>query len=616
MSTESLATRVYWALRIATAAPREGRLPFSRRRIDRSARRHLRGAVEHAYRYVPHYRELFDARGLRSSDFTSTADLARLPILERSELQADPERFVSTALPREELIELRTGGSSGEPVAIYHDPAALFEGAIHRERRRAIYIREANRRVRLRVMSFGTKLSSGRVTAREFSRRSLIPRSIRLVGESRSLLAPFEENVRAIERFKPDVLGGHGSYLEALMDYIGDRGGASHMPKLLVYGGDAVSDRARHEIPRRFGTAVYGSYAAIEAFHLGFECDAHRGYHMNVDLYPTRLVDAEGREVGTGESGDVVVSNLVHRGTVLLNYRLGDRAHWLGEPCPCGRKLPLLSHIEGRIDDWLEMPDGTLLHPQAFRGHRGPLSEEIDRIRSYQLEQRSPAELLLRIVPVPDLAEGERGVLAERLRANLGEVVGERVEIEVDFVAELPRTARGKVRTVISPSSRRRAAGAGDLELRPARPDELEAILAVMEPANMHRVDSPEMPRLELDRFTVAELDGELVGAAGWELLEPELAKTTLLSVLPRVRGRGVGEALQRARMEQMARAGARRVRTNADRPATIAWYKREFDYEEVGRLPKEDAFGDPEIAEWTTLEAPLPTAAEEPSPR
>jgi N-acetylglutamate synthase-like GNAT family acetyltransferase len=144
------------------------------------------------------------------------------------------------------------------------------------------------------------------------------------------------------------------------------------------------------------------------------------------------------------------------------------------------------------------------------------------------------------------------------------------------------------------------------LVIRPARPVDREAILALMEPANMHRLDSPEMPSFDIDRFFVAELDGRIVGAAGWELLDEGLAKTTLLAVDPAAGGRGIGSALQRTRMGAMRAAGAERVRTNADRPETIAWYRRHFGYREVGTLAKEDEFGHPGIDRWVTLEADL----------
>ena len=52
--------------------------------------------------------------------------------------------------------------------------------------------------------------------------------------------------------------------------------------------------------------------------------------------------------------------------------------------------------------------------------------------------------------------------------------------------------------------------------LRPARPDDRDAILECLRPWNMHHVPSPEMEQVELDRFFVAELSGRVVGAAGY----------------------------------------------------------------------------------------------------
>jgi hypothetical protein len=63
---------------------------------------------------------------------------------------------------------------------------------------------------------------------------------------------------------------------------------------------------------------------------------------------------------------------------------------------------------------------------------------------------------------------------------------------------------------------------------------------------------------------------------------------------------------LQELRMEKMREAGAKRVITNADRPETIAWYKRHFGYREVGETPKLHEFGLPDVDHWTTLEADL----------
>jgi phenylacetate-coenzyme A ligase PaaK-like adenylate-forming protein len=117
------------------------------------------------------------------------------------------------------------------------------------------------------------------------------------------------------------------------------------MNKLVAttYSSDSLSSSVRRLIAEKFGLPVLSTYEAVEAFKIGFECHQRVGIHLNIDLYPVRVVNAQGEPLPDGESGDVVVSNLVNRATVLLNYRLGDIATKLSVPCPCGRSLPLLS---------------------------------------------------------------------------------------------------------------------------------------------------------------------------------------------------------------------------------------------------------------------------------
>ena len=81
------------------------------------------------------------------------------------------------------------------------------------------------------------------------------------------------------------------------------------------------------------------------------------------------------------------------------------------------------------------------------------------------------------------------------------------------------------------------------------------------------------------------------------------------MAVDPALRGRGIGERLQRLRMRELRALGCELVVTNADLPETIAWYKRKFGYRDVGRVDKLHEFGAVEIDAWTTLEAKLDDA-------
>ena len=149
---------------------------------------------------------------------------------------------------------------------------------------------------------------------------------------------------------------------------------------------------------------------------------------------------------------------------------------------------------------------------------------------------------------------------------------------------------------------------------RRARQEDYDPILRVLEFANFHRIPSAEMPSFAIARCFVAELDGVIVGAAGFTLMNDGRGKTTLMAVDPECRRSGIGRKLQELRMREMSRLGCRSVVTNADLRDTIAWYKKHFGYREIGTLAKLHEFGDPDVDHWTTLETDLAPWSEEPS--
>lgn len=427
---------------VALHGPLQGRFPFrSPQVIERAQRRRLAATVAHAHRHVPHYRETMDRIGLTPGDLTTVADLARLPMIERADVQRDPERFVSRARPIERHMRMVTAGSTGAPISIYRDASSLlrWRGAYH-QRAGAIHRRAAGRRRGLRTL--GVEHPPGPNTPTGQAGLSAL---LRLVGARHSrvsLFDPLEHTVEELNRFRPDMLVSHGSYLEALFAHLDASGARFHRPRVVVYGGDGMSASARALVSEGFGIPVLGVYGAYETTSLGFECPESLGYHLNADLNPVRIVDADGREVADGETGEVVVSNLVNRATILLNYRLGDLASKLARECPCGRSLPLLSYVQGRTDEWLRSASGEPVHSQiVYAG----LDFERDVIR-YQALQRAPGRVELKLVARPG---ADREAIQSRARARYVDKLSAPLEFDFAFVEDLPRTARGKTRTVI-----------------------------------------------------------------------------------------------------------------------------------------------------------------------
>jgi phenylacetate-CoA ligase len=179
------------------------------------------------------------------------------------------------------------------------------------------------------------------------------------------------------------VVRSYGSFLELLYGTVVAKGLHMHRPKLVVYGGDRLSARGRELIESTIGIPVISRYNCVESFKIGFFCEERHGFHLHEDLCHVRIVDAEGRTVPDGTHGEVVISNLVNRGTVLLNYRLGDLATILTEPCPCGRTTRILSELEGRVSEFVRLRDGVMFTPTMLADLMEPYGDVI----RYQLVQ-------------------------------------------------------------------------------------------------------------------------------------------------------------------------------------------------------------------------------------
>lgn len=150
------------------------------------------------------------------------------------------------------------------------------------------------------------------------------------------------------------------------------------------------------------------------------------------------------------------------------------------------------------------------------------------------------------------------------------------------------------------------------IKIRPIRPEEEPVAIAILDRWNMAPrpadADCPDPERSGLDlEHTLVALRGErIVGVCSFIMHSPTLAETASLAVDPSVQGQGVGFQLQQARLEIMRKLGVTTVRTETDRPETIAWYIRKFGYDVVGSNPKKHAFSLKEVDEWTVLELRL----------
>lgn len=432
-----LAERLKWTAYLAWRWRGQSRFPFRADDAASSARdRRVRRMIRHAYSTVPYYREMMKRLGFQPGDFRAAADLARLPVLERQDLQKDPDYFRSEAVPLNQSLRTRTGGSVGAPRTVWWDTAGILQNAAHAERERSIIAGVVGRFVNYRETVIGSPMSSDLDIQSLYHEKLILPSRARVRYQHLSMVDSPARNVELMNEFRPDVIRTYGSYLGTLFSHVHASRASFAAPRVVFYDADELLDSARKLITETFGVVIISAYQAGEAFKIGFECEEHSGFHLNHDLYPVRIVDKGGAEVPDGESGDVVVSNLVNRATVLLNYRLGDVAHVIPGKCACGRTLPLLSFIEGRTDDWIAMPNGEAVHPQVIR----TIFVHEQTVTQYQIVQRD-----FNLFSAAIVGGADRDALVSRLRASFTERFGPGTRVDVSFVDAIVPTASGKI---------------------------------------------------------------------------------------------------------------------------------------------------------------------------
>jgi phenylacetate-CoA ligase len=437
----TLASRVHGTLVVLRAWPGQRRMPYQApEEVARLRDERVRDVVRYAASCVPHYRELFRREGIDPRDIRSAADLEALPLLEKATVQRDPERFRARNRLGAEALVFRTAGSTGVPVTLYRDRRSVLENIAHSERERAVETAFCRRRYGYSAAVI-VPVTGNYSTVRAFYGGASF-RPFRPSHHWLSLADGLAVHAEALARIRPLVLRGYGSALELLFRTAANRGWRLHRPAVLSYGGDAMTADGRRLIEDEFGIPVVSRYSSVEAFRLGFTCEERDGFHLYEDLCHVTVVDGEGDRLPQGERGEIVVTDLVNRGMVLLNYRLGDVGRLGGRGCACGRTSRLLSELEGRVESVMTLGDGTTVHPRLLEHliHRRP------EVLRFRLEQLEPDRFELLLVTAG--AEGYRRIVAglvRDLRARLGGAV-----VDAERRDELRPTDAGKFRPLVA----------------------------------------------------------------------------------------------------------------------------------------------------------------------
>lgn len=397
--------------------------------------------LEHAYRHVPMYRARFDALGLTPADVRTPEDLPKLPVLRRAELRGYGRAWESTAAPFPS-IRKQTSGTTGEPLLFGFEPDSEHW-------RRAVRYRGyewAGYRPGDRALHFwGGPLP----TEPPWRTRAKIALDHRLHREHYIPCAVMTEDhldavVAAIRDLRPKVLVCYSQAGAELARYIHHKGLRTWPEIPTICGAERVTPRDRADLEAGFGP-VFDVYGCREVMMIAGECEAHDGLHLSMENLVVEIVvteDGRERPAREGETGEVVLTDLHNYGMPFIRYANGDVA--TAGPtsrCACGRTLPRIRAVQGRISETLRDGDGA---PVSGIVLSNVFYESSAAVRQFQVVQHRDRSVTIRLVPTTELP----AAALARIRANAARLL-RGIDVRVELVPELPRSAAGKHHLVV-----------------------------------------------------------------------------------------------------------------------------------------------------------------------
>ncbi len=397
----------------------------------------LQALLSHAYQNIPYYSQKFKEARLELGDIKTLDDLPKLPILTKQDVRENLSDLVAKNFPRSNMIPYSTGGSTGEPLQFYVTEESKQRGGAASARANSWYGYELGDKVAyLWASPRDLSAHKGKGLANKIS--LLVFRRIYLDAFDMSE-KKMEEFARKLGQFKPKAIIAYASAAYLFAKYLRYKGIKNIKPRAVITQAEKLLPQQRQLIEEVFDCEVFDFYGSREVSAMASECPQHKGYHISAENVVLEFVK-DNKTVSPGETGKILITDLHNYAMPFIRYENGDLGVPSGEKCSCGRGLPLMHSVEGRITDTLVIGNKFISSPSLTL-----IFKDLP-IKQYQLVQETKNELTIKIVKADKYTDEH----TEQILKLMQTYVGSNVKLNLRFASQIPPTKSGKYRFIIS----------------------------------------------------------------------------------------------------------------------------------------------------------------------
>ena len=408
---------------------------WSKERLDNLQFHRLKALLIHCKNNVPYYTDLFNSIGFNPEKSFTFDEFKKIPVCTKDILRQNFDRLKAINIREYQPRFKTTGGSTGQPINYTID----FKSHS--------YLAANN----LRVWSVGSDYTIGDKFI-TIAHGSLMPKHNTLKNkfyflfQNSILITSYHLNeerlteaIIIINNSTAKFIYGYSSSIFMIAKFARAKN-IKIMSKLqaIFTTSDMLYKNQRELIEEVFGVKVFDSYGCPESGIVSFECHEHNGYHLNQESSYVEILSPDNEGLGK-----IISTPLLNYAKPLIRYETGDVGKYSHNKCECGRWLPKITQLGGRIRDFVILEDGRYIHG-AFFNHFKPFYNN-DWIDEYQIIQKAYDHLLIKITPRRTPTEKDKEIIVSELKKGLLPT------IKIDFdLNGVQYTSGGKFRLIIS----------------------------------------------------------------------------------------------------------------------------------------------------------------------
>jgi phenylacetate-CoA ligase len=407
--------------------------------VERHSLAALARLLTHAHANVPFYRERWSAAGFTPSSEVTLEDLRKLPLLTKADIRERKADMVARSLAPGALHLDYTGGTSGTQTSFHRDNACRVArygrqwGVLER-----CGYKPGDKRALIWGAHVDLEAPEGASGLKQWFRRyASADEAMCCTVMTRDQMLAYHRRLLA---FRPRVIYGYPNAIEQFATFV-ERHLMPIAVERVLCTAERLRDHQREQFRRVFGAEVFNLYCSREHGCVGFECSRHDRLHVDAGSVIVEIL-RNGRPARPGESGEIVVTDLLNQGMPFVRYVTGDVATALEGACDCGCPLPAFASLDGRTADLLYRPDGSRVAGLML----DDLFMELPAITHAQFVQNDITSLDVNVI-----APGGAGHdLQASMVAEVRSIMGPDVTVRLHFVTDIPRNPRsGKYQPVI-----------------------------------------------------------------------------------------------------------------------------------------------------------------------